>query len=598
MTELFAPIPPFLIYLVGALLVPLLHGPARKVFALAIPLFALLNYFQIQTGLHWQLDLQGFQVVFGRADKWSLVFLNIFTVLSFIGILYNLKDNRALDLSAGLLYSGAAMGVVMAGDLLSMFLFWEMLTIGATLCLLARGTERSGAAAIRYFVLHVMGGVVLLAGVLMHYSETGSLAFEEIGLGHVSTYLIFFGFGLNCAWPVLGAWLTDTYPEASIGGIVFMATFTTKTAVYVLARTFPGQPELVWIGMAMAILPLFYTVIENDLRRVLAYALINQVGFMVVGIGLGTDLALNGTAAHAYCHILYKSLLFMSIGAVMYRTGKAKATELGGLYKSMPWTCLFCCIGALSMSAPLFCGFVSKSMIMSAAAASAKVHPEHIAVWLALLFATAAVFQSAGIKVPFFTFFSRDSGIRCKEAPWNMMLAMALTAILCIVVGSRPTLFLYPMLPEDATYVPYTAAHVSDQLGLLLFSGLAFALLILAGVYPANVRSTNIDADWDYRRGGRAFYWTMDHGLNGANRFLGSVVTGLINGVKAVPKWLPYVLAWIFLYPYWKVLKRCTHAEMREHLQSLEGQTNTGTWPIGLTACFSVLLLAILFIFS
>jgi len=595
MTELFPAFPPFLIYFLGALLVPLVKGPIRQGVALLVPAIALLNFFQIQSGTYWEFDILTFHLVLGRADAWSMLFLNIFTILSLFGIIYIIKDNDPLDLSAGLLYAGAAMGVVMAGELISFFLFWEMLTVGGVMCLLARRSAKSGAAGFRYFVLHVFGGVILLAGILLYYSETGSLAFEEIGLSSPATWLIFIGLGINCAWPVLGAWLTDTYPEASIGGVVFMATFTTKSAVFVLARTFPGQPELIWIGLAMAIIPLIYAAIENDLRRVLAYCLINQVGFMVIGIGIGTDLSLNGTAAHAYCHILYKAMLFMTVGCVIYTTGKSKLTELGGLYKSMPVTCLLGCLAALSISTPFFCGFVSKSMIISAAGYGAEEHPGYIAIWLALLFASAGVFMLAGIKVIFGAFFTRDAGIRCKEAPANMLLALILAAGLSIVVGCAPNLFLYKMLPTEATYQPYTYAHVFDQFGLQFFAGGAFALLILGGVFPAAMRSTNIDFDWLYRKGGRAFYWVMDKGLNGTNDATKKGVMGLVSFAKSLPRSIPFALTCIIFTPYW-VLRGKTRSELKAELAHLETQAMTGTWPIGLTACLAVLLLAILFL--
>ena len=412
-------LPPFLIYLLGALVVPLLRGRARQAFALLVPVVGFVNFFLIPEGVHWRIPLLDFELILGRADAWSLIFLNVFTLLSFAGILYIVRDNKPLDLSAGLLYSGSAMGAVLAGDLLTLFFFWEMLTLGAVLCLLARGTKSSGRAAYRYLLVHVLGGVILLAGLALHLGSGGSLAFDQIELTGPGPILIFLGFGVNCAWPIIGAWLPDTYPEASVGGVVFMATFTTKTAVYALARTFPGEPVLITIGLVMATVSLLYAVIENDLRKVLAYCLINQVGFMVIAIGMGTDLALNGAAAHAYCHILYKALLFMVVGAVIYRTGKSRATDLGGLARSMPLTCGFGIIGALAMSAPWFCGFVSKSIIMGAAG-----YQGYSVVWLVLLFASAGVFLLAGIKVVYFTFFHRDAGVRCEEAPTNQLAAM------------------------------------------------------------------------------------------------------------------------------------------------------------------------------
>ena len=246
----------------------------------------------------------------------------------------------------------------------------------------------------------------------------------------------------------------------------------------------------------MTIFPIFYAVIENDLRRVLAYSLNNQLGFMVVGIGIGTPLALNGAIAHAFCHIIYKSLLFMSIGAVMLRVGTAKATELGGLYRSMPFTMIFCVIAAASISAfPLFSGFISKSPILSE-----SLHSGYSIVWLLLLFASAGVFHHSGIKIPYFTFFAHDSGKRVQEAPPHMLLAMGAAAFLCIALGVYPDM-LYALLPYRMNgYSAYDLSHVLGQMELLIFSALAFSVLMLSGLYPPEMRSVNLDSDWIYRK--------------------------------------------------------------------------------------------------
>ena len=171
-------------------------------------------------------------------------------------------------------------------------------------------------------------------------------------------------------------------------------------------------------------------------------------------------------------------------------------SDLGGLYKSMPKTTGLCLIGAASISAfPLFSGFVSKSMVISAA-----IHEGYGGVWLALLFASAGVVEHAGIKIPFFAFFAHDSGIRCKEAPRSMLIAMTIAAAFCIFNGSFPGAFLYPMLPYAVEYVPYTTAHVVAQLQLLFFAMLAVVWLMSSGRYPPELRSVNLDTDWVYRR--------------------------------------------------------------------------------------------------
>jgi multicomponent Na+:H+ antiporter subunit D len=347
----------------------------------------------------------------------------------------------------------------------------------------------------RYLIVQVTSGLLLLAGVVLRGRETGDIGFDFLGLNDLGTSLIFVAFGIKCAFPLLHNWLQDAYPEATVAGTVFLSAFTTKLAVYALARGFAGTEMLVWIGAAMTAFPIFYAVIENDLRRVLAYSLNNQLGFMVVGIGVGTEMALNGTAAHAFTHIIYKALLFMSMGAVLYRTGTIKGSQLGGLYKSMPYTTIFCIIGAASISAfPLFSGFISKSLIIAAIA-----DPSYVLVWWVLIFASAGVFHHSGIKIPFFAFFAHDSGIRCKEAPMNMLLAMGGAAFLCVALGVYPTP-LYGLLPFPMEYEPYTPTHVITQLQLLLFSALAFAVLKRTGVYPPELRAINLDSDWFYRR--------------------------------------------------------------------------------------------------
>ena len=341
----------------------------------------------------------------------------------------------------------------------------------------------------------------------------------------------------------------------------------------------------------MTAFPIFYAVIENDLRRVLAYSLINQVGFMVCGIGIGTHLALNGAVCHAFNDILFKALLFMSMGAVMYRTGKINATDLGGLYKTMPLTCIFCMVGAASISAfPLFSGFVSKSMVMEAAA-----HGDMRIVWFVLLFASAGVFHHAGIKIPFFAFFSHDSGLRPKEAPLNMSIAMGITAFLCVFIGTYPAP-LYSLLPYPVEYHPYTAAHVVSQSQLLFYSSLAFTLLIMAGIYPAEMRCINVDADWVYRKGAKLFYRITDLGLNAAlaasERFF---IGWFLSGAVRVFQRGPAILSLIVLVPYWKLFGS-PETKGKDRKEAYNKALENGALPVGFSAAVATLFLFILFI--
>jgi multicomponent Na+:H+ antiporter subunit D len=481
--------------LLGAAFVPLLRGSVRAAWVVVLPLAGMVQLALMPTGDLGQLEFLGEQLLLVRVDRWSVLFAWVFLIAALLGSIYCLHAGDALQPAAGLAYAGAALGALFAGDLLTLFVFWELTALTSVFLIWARRTDKAFRAGMRYLIIQLASGMLLMFGALQQLAATGSLRFEHLGLDAPGGVLVFLAFGIKCAFPLLHNWLQDAYPEATEGGTVWLSAFTTKLAVYALARGFAGTEALIWIGAAMTAFPIFYAVIENDLRRVLAYSLNNQLGFMVVGIGIGTELALNGTAAHAFTHIIYKALLFMSMGAVLLRAGTVNGSELGGLYKSMPWTAAFCIIGAASISAfPLFSGFVSKSMILSAAGGEGL-----LITYLVLLFASAGVFHHSGIKIPYFAFFGHDSGKRCAEAPASMLVAMALAAVLCVGIGIFPAP-LYALLPYPVDYAPYTASHVLTQLQLLLFSALAFAVLMRARIYPPELMAVNLDSDWVYRR--------------------------------------------------------------------------------------------------
>ncbi|MBT6277989.1 MAG: Na(+)/H(+) antiporter subunit D [Chromatiales bacterium] len=490
---------PALIIIVGALAVPLLRGQLRNIYMLALPVIAFVALLSTPDGDHGTLQYLGLELVTIRIDNWSRIFSYIFLLATAMSIVYAWHIRDWVQQIAGLVYAGGAVGAVLAGDFVTLFVYWEVTAVSSVFLVWATRTEASYRSGMRYVTVQLISGLLLLTGALVLYSQSGSIRFDHVGLNGLGGWLIFLAFGIKCAFPLLHNWLQDAYPQATVTGTVFLSAFTTKLAIYALARGFAGTPELIWIGAPMTAFPIFYAVIENDLRRVLAYSLNNQLGFMVVGIGVGTELALNGTAAHAFCHIIYKALLFMSMGAVLLRAGTVNGSALGGLYKSMPWTAGFCMVGAASISAfPLFSGFVSKSLIITAVALEG-----HFWVWAILLFASAGVFHHSGIKIPYFAFFAHDSGIRCKEAPPNMLIAMGVASALCIGIGVYPSA-LYSLLPYAVDYQPYTPAHVLTQLQLLVFSALAFSVLMWYRIYPPELASVNVDSDYFYRRVGPA----------------------------------------------------------------------------------------------
>ncbi len=510
---------PAFLYLLGAALIPFFKAKTRQLYVLLIPLLAVVSVLVMvldpdSTGNYWQVHFMGLELILGRVDKLSLLFATVFTIMSFIGTLYALHVKASGEHVAAYLYVGGALGVVFAGDYFTLFVFWELMAFTSAYLVFAQATKSARAAGFRYLLVHISGGLCLLGGIAILYNETGSIGFAQINTGGAAFWMILLGFMLNAAVPPLNAWLTDAYPEATVTGAVFMSAFTTKTAIYVLLRAFPGTEVLVWMGTLMAVYGVVYAVLENDCRRLLAYHIVSQVGYMVAAVGLGSALALNGAGAHAFAHIIYKGLLFMGAGAVIYMTGFRKLTELGGLYRHMPLTLTLYMIGAVSISAfPLFSGFVSKSMVLAAAQ-----HDHRATVFLLLTLASAGTFLHTGLKLPYYMFFGKGGAVDTNtcaarnnkeslEPPLNMLIAMVLAALLCLGIGVFPNV-LYALLPYPVEFEPYTAAHITGSLNILLFTALAF-FLVLKKLDPE--KTISLDTDWFYRRGARPFFWFAHH---------------------------------------------------------------------------------------
>jgi multicomponent Na+:H+ antiporter subunit D len=591
--------PPSLIYIFGALLIPFLKGKVKNTWMLLIPVisFIVVVGADSQAGPRWVVSLLTFgpeyNLILGRIDGLSRIFAIIFTIITFVSMIYAMKVKDDLQYVAGLFYAGGALGVTFAGDLFSLYIFWEIMAIASTFLILARRTRRSQAAAIRYVLVHIAGGLSLLAGIVIYIQTFHTTEFSYIGLAGPAGWFIFCGVAVNAAVFPIHGWLKDAYPEATAAGAVFLSAFTTKSAVYAMARMFPGTDLLIILGTLMAVIPVIYTAIENDVRRVFAYSLINQVGIMLVGIGIGTPLAINGAAAHAFCHILYKSLLFMSAGAVMEQTGgKTTYTDLGGLFRTMPLTGLFCMIGAASISAfPLFNGFVSKSMIIS------EISGHHLEiVWLLIWFALAAEFCFVGIKAPLYMFFGKDSGLRPKEAPVNMLIAMGIASFLCIYLAVDYKT-LYNLLPFSAAagYMPYSASHVAGQLQILLFGALAFIVMWKYKLLPSDLRSENLDTDWLYRKGARLFYVVTDVTSNGINRACNALLAIKLTGkINAFAQNIPATLTYILLFPF-----KGQSGNGKDGGPSFRETVNlafeTGSLPVGISAAVATLFIVGLF---
>lgn len=531
-TTIGSPWPPALALLVGAALLPLLPRRARGLLFIASGAAALWQVFALPAGAELQLAYLDWQLTPLAVDATSRVFGIIFALACILGGIYAWELDDVMQQSAALVYAGGALGVTFAGDLFSLLVGWELMALGSTALVWARRTPEAGAAGIRYILVHFAGGSVLLGGIVLHVAEAGSFAIPAGGFDPAAAtlahWLILIGVALNTAIPPLHAWLPDAYPRATITGAVFLSAFTTKSAVYVLVRLFTGWDILLPAGVIMALYGVVYAVLANDIREILAYHIISQVGYMVAGVGLGTALAINGTCAHAFSHILYKACLFMGCGIVLQTTGRSKLTELGGFAHRQRLVVWLFMIGAFSISGfPLFNGFISKSIIISAAG-------EAYVYWafLLLLLASVGTFLHTGLKIPYFTWFGEDQGIEPEPTPRCMLLALALVAGLCTLFGVAPDL-LYRYLPHPelhglaphpgatpaelskyGPWRPFTQAHIAESIQLLAMTFVGFWLLRgkLAGV-----PKIALDVDWFYRRPAR-LAWTI--GVSWPNRAL------------------------------------------------------------------------------
>lgn len=588
----FAEIPPALILLLGALLVPFLKPSLRSAYVVLLPLVTLFYILQLEEGNHCSLSLFSFTtepLEFLRVDKLSKAFGIIFSLNAVAAFLYAFYYKKSTQHVAALCYIGGAIGTVFAGDLLSLYVFWESMAVTSAFVILARNTEQAKGAAFRYVMVHLVSGLILLDGIvltIMH--QGGSIAFNGFDFetaNHAGTWLILIGILVNCGAPPLSAWLPDSYPAASVTGGLILSAYTTKTAVYTLLRGFPGWEPLIWIGCAMALYGVIYALMESDMRRILAYAIINQVGFMVAAAGVGTHDAISGATAAAFCHILYKSLLWMATGVVLYRLGKSQLSELGGLYRSMPVTTVLFLIGCLSMALPGTCGFTSKNIIIHA------IEHEHLFwPWLLLEISAVGIFLAVAIRLPYFLFFGKDKGLRPKDAPATMRAGMALLGFFCLLLGVAPGL-LYERLPYAIDFDPYSPAKVVIVLQWIAASGIAFFFLKKQLTPKPGIL---LDFDWFYRKGSLQFYRAADTTLNGVNAltkryFLDGFVKGLCHffesGASRTAVWV--------LTPLWKVQGH--NAAEVEHLrQSIFKRSRRGAFPIGITVLCAVILLGLL----
>lgn len=489
---------PGLILVFAGLLMLVLPQRTRNAVAMVAPLIALLGALNLKetSSLVYEFtqDL-GLELI--KADRLAVVFVLIFVLITIVAGVYSLKSENRVEKCAMLVYAGSSICVTLAGDYITLVAFWEIMAISSWLVVWSGGRKNSKRVSFRYLVLHLFGGNMLLAGVIVLYckgiTQVGILT-PDMGLAF---WLVLIGVGVNAAMVPLHTWVPDAYPEATVEGTVYLCSFTTKVGIYCLIRMFAGTEFLIIVGVVMALFGAAMALIENDLRRLLSYHIISQLGYMVVALAIGGSLGIDGATAHAFNNIIYKATLIMCAGAVIKATKKRKITELGGLYKKMPVTAVCFLIASFAISGvPFFNGFASKALVMEAIAEGGY----EICYWL-MTIASIGTWLSIAMKINWFVFFGTGhpdeaKNIKCEGIPWYMNFAMVVSALACIITGIWPNL-LYDILPFASDGNPFTLEHIVEYVALFMGSTIVFYILrkIMA---PHNMIS--LDFDWLYRK--------------------------------------------------------------------------------------------------
>ena len=393
------------------------------------------------------MGLEGF---FSGIDSLSRIFIAAYAMVGLPCMIYMLSLHKDARLAAtAIAFIAAALGVVTAPDFLWFLIFWEVTVLLACRLIVHERKPESIAVAYRYFVIQVIAGTSLFFAIAIQYAATGSFAMGAVVPEAVPFFLV--AFVIKAAMIPLHIWVLLTYPCVSPAVAVILSAYCTKIGVYAFARILPGVPWIAYAGACMALFGVAMALRQKTARRLLSYHLISQVGYMIAAIGVGTELGISGGTLHMLNHVMYKSLLFMVAGAVLYRTGTEVLTRVGGVGKAMPLTFLAGLAGAAAISGvPPFNGYVSKTLLKAATDGDVFLK------WALLLAGVGTAFSFA--KFTWYLFLRKQSDApaqaeirEIREMPLGPCVAMAMLALLCIgqgvfylngyAVTSNPTVF-------------------------------------------------------------------------------------------------------------------------------------------------------------
>lgn len=455
---------------------------------------------------------------FIHLDSLAWTFMLVFCIIALLNGIYGIGIQHRYECGMSMIYAGSVMGVILAGDCISLIIFWEISAFASMYVVYCKHDRASARASFRYILVHAFGGNMLLAGLIIYMFHYGN----ELGhlsecIGEPCFWLIAIGIAVNAAIPPLHAWLPDAYPESTATGTVYLSSFTTKAAIYLMLRMMSGMTDLVWIGAIVAIYGACMAIMENGIRRLLAYHIVSQLGMMIAAAGAGGNIGIDAATAHAFTNILFKGVLMMGAGAVIYATGRSNITELGGLARKMPVTAGCFLISSLAIAGlPGLSGFVSKALIMDSMHEAGYTIP-------ALLLTAGGVgtLLSITLKINWFVFFGpcEDEKVSevTKKVPFSMQLAMILGTLATIAIGIFPEKF-YSLMPYKTIVEPYHMGHVLEYVAIFIGGSIPF-FLYLKKMKPHE--EITVDFDWFYRRPFNTLIMKLSHIIESFFRWCG-----------------------------------------------------------------------------
>ncbi len=452
-------------------------------------------------GLTFMVDMVGFTMLLITSVLWFLVMLYSHEYMK-----HEQHCNRFLFFMA-LTYS-AVLGTVMSGDLLTMFLFFEIMTFASYVLVTHGQKEESYSAGYNYIFMGLIGGFAILAAMILLFVHVGDVRFQSAiaqlsQLGSVRYWIIgllVFGFGIKAGMAPVHVWLPRAHPVAPTPASALLSGIMIKVGAFGIIRVATSYffPEtfvtgtiwntmenigfvIIWLGIITMAVGVFLALQQSNIKRMLAYHSISQMGYIVLGIGVALYLGYKGAMGytgamyHIINHALFKSLLFMVAGVVYLRTRESDMYKLGGLWKKLPITAGICLVAALGISGiPLFNGFISKSILHHGIVEAYEYGHRsfYYAEWIFNIISAGTV--CSFIKLFSYTFLGKlpDKYKDMKPEFMSLHIPMLVIAVMIVLIGLNPRFILDGFIVPALSKTAYDPGFIVNYVvGLKFFTG-------------------------------------------------------------------------------------------------------------------------------